>query len=293
MTRPRLKRALLAVGGDILHHHTFQIAAALSYYFVLAVFPGLILLSAAMRSLPYDLFAHVLDLMLRLLPPDTVSMVESILLSVSSQRRAWVSVGTLGIFWVTSAAFDALIEALDMAYDVDDPRPAWKNRLLALGLAAISSIFLIAALVATIVSPRLIDWLAIRIHLPQAFVLVWPFARWCLAIGFAVLTVEVIYFLAPNIKQRFFWTLPGSVLAVGSWLGFSYLLRIYFRHFANYDRIYGTLGAFIVFMIWLYWASFVLLVGAELNAELARANEEDSPPTRTGMPAQALANPAA
>src|SRR5580658_3325237 len=107
MTRSRLKRALLATGGDILHHHTFQIAAALSYYFVLAVFPGLILLSAAMRALPYDLFAHVLDLMLRLLPTDTVSMVESILLSVSSQRRTWISVGTLGILWVASAAFDA------------------------------------------------------------------------------------------------------------------------------------------------------------------------------------------
>jgi membrane protein len=293
MTRSRLKRALLATGGDILHHHTFQIAAALSYYFVLAVFPGLILLSAAMRALPYDLFAHVLDLMLRLLPTDTVSMVESILLSVSSQRRTWISVGTLGILWVASAAFDALIEALDMAYDVDDPRPLWKSRLLALGLGAISSVFLIAALVAMILGPRLIGWLAFRIYLPHAFVFVWPFARWFFAIGFAVLIVEVIYFLAPNTKQRFFATLPGSLLAVGSWLGLSYLLGIYFRHFANYDRIYGTLGAFIVFMTWLYWASFVLLVGAELNAELAKASEHDSPPTRNEITAPDHAESAA
>jgi len=99
--------------------------------------------------------------------------------------------------------------------------------------------------------------------------------------------VEALYFLAPNVKQRFLATLPGAVLAVGCWIGLSYLLGIYFRHFANFNKTYGTLGAAIALMVWLYWTGFAMLVGAELNAELAkisrhgRVQEKHEPPAIT------------
>ena len=96
----------------------------------------------------------------------------------------------------------------------------------------------------------------------------------------AVLAVEAIYFLAPNVKQRFLATLPGAILAVSFWIGLSYLLGIYFRHFANFNRTYGTLGGFIALMTWLYWNSFVLLVGAELNAELAKESAKGKIPPK-------------
>jgi membrane protein len=105
------------------------------------------------------------------------------------------------------------------------------------------------------------------------FVAVWPFVRWTIAIGFTIVAVEVLYFLAPNVKQRFAATLPGAVLSVAVWIGLSYLLGLYFLYFANFNRTYGTLGGFIAFMIWLNWTSFVLLVGAELNAELAKVSK--------------------
>ena len=85
---------------------------------------------------------------------------------------------------------------------------------------------------------------------------------------------ETPYLLAPNVKQRFLATLPGAVLAVGCWIGLSYLLGIYFRHFANFNKTYGTLGAAIALMVWLYWTGFAMLVGAELNAELAKISSE-------------------
>ncbi|SRR5579871_227511 len=276
MTWAGFKVALGSAYDDLGRHHTLQVAAALSYYFVLAIFPGLILLSAIMGSFPLpDLFVHVLDLMSRLLPPSTMTTVQSVLLAVLTEKQtAWVSLGTLGLLWVTSAAFDALIEALDIAYDVRNSRPMWKTRLLALGLGGIIGSFLTVALAVMILGPRFASWLANFMYLPQLFVVIWPFLHWALAIAFAVVAVETMYFLAPNVKQRFAATLPGAILSVACWIGLSYLLGIYFRHFANYGHVYGTLAGFIVFMVWLYWTSFALLVGAELNAELAKQSSK-------------------
>jgi membrane protein len=282
VTLAGFKRALVCTFRDILGHHTFQVAAALSYYFILAVFPGLIFLSAVMGSIPLpDLFGHVLVLMSRLLPPETMKVVVSVLTDVlSANRKTWLSVGMLGIIWVTSAALDATIEALDIAYDVKEDRPFWKTRLLAIALGAICGGLLMAALGVMIVGPHFGAWLAARVHLSYGFVLLWPVIHWVIAIGFTVLAVEAVYYLGPNVKQRFAATLPGAMLAVTSWIGFSYLLGIYFRHFANYNRTYGTLGGFIAFMTWLYWTSFALLVGAELNAELAKESKKGQLPSK-------------
>jgi membrane protein len=144
-----------------------------------------------------------------------------------------------------------------------------------------------------IVGPRFGQWLAIRVHLASVFVLLWPYIHWSIAIGFTVLAVEALFFLAPNVKQRFLATLPGAVLAVACWLALSYLLGMYFRHFANFNKTYGTLGAAIALMTWLYWTGFAMLLGAELNAELAKISKEgriqekhEPPPiTRIGIAA--------
>ena len=112
--------------------------------------------------------------------------------------------------------------------------------------------------------------MASRLDVPQAFATLWPVLHWTIAISFTVLVVELLYFLAPCVKPKFRATLPGAVLTVVAWLALSSLLGVYFRHFANYSRTYGTLGGFIAFMTWFQWTSFALLVGAEINAALAR-----------------------
>ena len=273
-----IKRALGRSYQDVLRHHILQVSAALSYYFVLSVFPSLIFLSAVVGLIPLpDLFGHVLGLMGNLLPADSMRVVSSVLNDVlSSHKGTWLSFGMLGTLWTTSAAFDSMIEALDMAYDVECNRPFWKSRLLAIGLAAICGVLLLTALAVMVVGPRFGDWLADRLALSAVFVAVWPFLRWTIAFSFTVLAVEVLYFLAPNVKQRFGATLPGAILSVGVWLGLSYLLGLYFRDFAHFNRTYGTLGGFVAFMVWLYWTSFVLLVGAEVNAELAKESLKGS-----------------
>jgi membrane protein len=273
---PALQRAITHTYDDVIRHHALQVAAALAYYFVLSAIPCIIFLAAVVGFIPIpDLFGHVMRLMARLLPPDTMRAAYSIVSDILSSRRAtWLSFGMLGTIWLASSAFDAIIEALDIAYDAPDNRSIWKTRLLAIALAAISGSLLLVAFVVNILGPRFGNWLAARIDLSTVFVAFWPVLRWSIAIGFAVLAVEVLYFLAPNVKQRFLATLPGAVLAVAAWNGLSYALGYYFRHVANYDRTYGTLAGLIAFMVWLYWTSFALLVGAELNAELAKESKQ-------------------
>src|SRR5437660_2742983 len=195
-----IRRALVCSFRDMLQNHFLQVSAALSYYFILSVFPGLIFLSAVVAFIPLpDLFGHVLILMARLLPPESMHTVYSVLGDVlSSHRGTFLSFGMLGTIWAASAAFDATIEALNIAYDVQEDRPLWKTRLLAVGLAAISGGLLLAALAVIILGPRFGEWLAHRIGLSSLFVLLWPFLHWTIAISFTVLAVESLYYLAPN-----------------------------------------------------------------------------------------------
>jgi membrane protein len=273
-----IKHAFASAYRDILRHHTFQVAAALSYYFVLSVFPGLIFLSALVGWMrEQHLFESVLALMNRLLPPDTMHVIYSVLHDVlSNHRGTLLSFGMIGTIWVASTGFNAMIEALDIAYDAPDNRPYWKMRLLAIGLAAVCGSLLLIALAVMIVGPRFGEWIAAHLGISSAFAILWPMLRWVIAISFTVLAVELLYFLAPNIKQRFGASLPGAIFAVSAWNGLSLLLSLYFRHFANFNRTYGTLGGMIALMTWLYWTSFVLLVGAELSAELAKQSKKGS-----------------
>jgi membrane protein len=277
----QLRDALIRTYRDVLRNHTLQMAAALAYYFVLSLFPALILLSAAVAYLPVpDLFNQALNMMGQL-PTDSMGLVRRVLADVITPNKgAFLSLGILGTLWSASGGFSAAIEALDIAYDADDDRPFWKTRLLAVGLAFITGALLLTALSVMIVGPRFGEWLAARVHLSSLFVRLWPFIHWCIAIGFTVLAVETLYYLAPNVKQRFLATLPGAILAVGSWIGLSFLLGIYLRHFGTFNKTYGTLGAAIVLMVWLYWTGFAMLVGAELNAELAKVSREGKLPEK-------------
>lgn len=256
----------------MLKNQTVQAAAALSYYSILGVFPALIFLSAVMAYIPLpNFFEDVLVGIGRVVPSGIMPVIYAILNDILGRNSTtWLSLGTLGTIWVVSSAFDEMIEALDAAYDVTDSRPFWKTRLLAVGLAATAGVLLMCAIAIMAIGPGVGRWLAGRLSLSTAFVLLWPVIHWTIAVSFAVLAVAMIYFLAPNVKQRFRATLPGAFFSTACWMGLSYLLGIYFRYFENYNRTYGTLGGVMALMSWLYDAYFILLAGGELNAELAK-----------------------
>jgi membrane protein len=222
----------------------------------------------------------------RFVPPDTMTIIYKLLsTAMTPNRGTFLSLGGLGLLWTASGGTSAMIEALNMAYEVEEDRPFWKTRLLAIALAAIIGVLLLSALSIMIVGPKFGDWLGSRMDLSALFVFLWPFIHWIVAIGFTVIAVEILYLWAPNARLRLRATLPGALLAVGSWIGLSFLLGVYFRHIANFNKTYGTLGAGIALMVWLYWTGFAILSGAELNGELAKiAATGKAPAKKSSLP---------
>jgi membrane protein len=270
------KLALRHVCRDVAKNQTVQAAAALSYYSILSIFPALILLSAVMANIPLsDFFADLLVAMGRVLPPGIMPMIDSVM-SDSTHLGAWLSLGTLGTLWVVSSTFDEMIEALDAAYDSVESRSFLRTRLLALCLATITAFFIMCAIAVLIIGPRVGAWIAERMLLSAVFLFLWPILHRSIAIAFAVFAAAIVYFLAPNVKHRFRANLPGAIFSVLGWMGLSFLLGLYFRYFANYNKIYGTLGGVMALMTWLYWAFFIFLAGGELNAELAKAGRAEA-----------------
>src|SRR5881397_3121868 len=150
-----LTHALTRTYSDIQNNHTMQMAAALSYYFVLSLFPALIFFSAVVAYLPVpDLFNQALALLARFLPADAMGLVQRVLADVISPNKGtFLSLGILGMLWAASGGFAATIEALNIAYEVQDDRPFWKTRPLEIGLAFITGSLLLTALSVMVVGP--------------------------------------------------------------------------------------------------------------------------------------------
>jgi membrane protein len=265
-----LKKAIVDTGRN----HTMAFAAGLSYYFMLSLFPALIALSAVVGFLPVpDLFNQILTLMARFVPADSMGVVRQIVHDVISPHRgALLSFGLIGSLWTASSGFASMIEALNVAYNVPETRPFWKTRGLAMLMTFGIGGLLLAALGVMLVGPRFGEWMAGVLHLSFLWARVWPVLRWVISGAFIVAAVESMYFLAPNVRQRFGHTLAGAVFAVAAWLGLSFALGIYFQSFANFNRTYGTLGGVFALMTWLYWSSFVILLGAEINGAVLQAS---------------------
>jgi len=277
-----LKRAFV----DVNQNHTLAFAAGLSYYFVLSLFPALIALSAVLGYLPIPgLFNQILTLMARFVPADSMGVVRQIVHDVISPHRgALLSFGLIGTLWTASSGFAGMIEALNVAYNVPETRPYWKTRGLSLILTFVAGGLLLLALGPMLVGPKFGEWMARDLGVSYLWARIWPVLRWTVSGGFIVMAVESMYFLAPNVKQRFGHTLGGAVFAVATWLALSFALGIYFQNFANLNRTYGVLGGGIALMTWLYWSSFVILLGAEINGELLQENGGGTLPLKQALP---------
>jgi membrane protein len=275
MFLPKLKRVVLGTVDDIAVNHIFAFAAALSYYFVLGFFPALIALAAVVAFLPIpDLFNTIVATLARIAPPESMGLIRRIVADVISPNRgALLSFGLLGSIWTTSSGFSTLIEAVNVAYNVPETRPWWKTRLIALELVFIVGTLVTLAFAFMIVGPRFGEFLAANLGLSHVFAVVWPILRYAFAVSFIVLAVEIVYFFAPNVRQRFTSSLAGALIAVVGWIALSDLLSWYFRSFAHLNKTYGVLGGGVALLTWLYWSGFIILLGAEVNSEIIQLHD--------------------
>ncbi len=282
MSSAELKRVVAGVVQDVNNNHIVSFAAALSYYFVMAFFPALIALAAIVGYLPIPhLFSSIVSAIAREAPPESIGLIRRIVGDVISPHRgALLSFGLVGTLWTCSSGFAEIIEALNVAYDVPETRSLWRTRLLALELVFIVGTLVTAAFAFMMVGPRFGQFLANHLNVGLIFATIWPVLRYVFAIGFIVAAIEGLYFLAPNVKQRFTSLLPGAVIAVAGWIGLSDALDLYFRNFDHLNKTYGVLGGAIALLTWLYFSGFLILLGAELNSEIIQVRGDGTLPLK-------------
>jgi membrane protein len=166
----------------------------------------------------------------------------------------------------------AITQALNIAYDVTESRPWWKQRLIAVALTIALSVVIISALVLLLFGGRLADYCAANYGFGEAFKITFKILQWPIVLGFMLLAFALIYYLAPDLhEQDWAWVTPGSVVGVGLWLLVSFGFRVYLHYFDSYSKTYGTLGAVIVLMLWLYLTGAAILIGGEVNSEIENA----------------------
>ncbi len=252
-----------------------SIGAAVAFFMLLSLVPLLMVASALLGSLHIpNLFQQLLDMMSMLVPPDAMVFVKGLLQSIITPHAGRIlSFGLLSYLWAASGTFTALIDALNIAYDVKVARPWWRDKLQALLLTFTSGGLALVSLLSLLAGPRFVHLLSYLIPIPDVLTFLWPPVRVALMIGTFILGIVLLYWLGPNIKSTMRSSLPGAALAVGIWFVGSVGLSYYLDHLSNYSATYGSLGAIIGLMLWLYLTSISILVGAELNAELAKQRE--------------------
>jgi membrane protein len=277
------KKLAKRVWNEIQQDDVFGRAAQLSYYFLLALFPLLIFLTSVIglvigteNSIRQNLFSYLS----RVMPPAAFQLIESTMQEVTaSSSGSKISFGILAALWAASNGMGAITEALNAAYDVKESRPWWKQRLTAIGLTIALSVLIITGLVLVVSGGRIADTLAANYALGSVFVLTWKILQWPIVLAAMLLAFAMIYYFAPDVRdQKWVWITPGSVLGVGLWLLVSFGFRLYLHYFNSYSKTYGSLGAVIILMLWLFFTGTAVLIGGEVNAEIEHAAAEAGAP---------------
>lgn len=254
----------------------FGNAAKLAYYFLLALFPLLIFLTSVIglilgsgNGLRRTLFQYLSQVM----PSTAFQLIDSTMLEVASASGAGkLSFGLLAALWAASNGMGAITDALNTAYDLKEKRSWWKRRLVAVSLTVGLSVLIIAALAFVVGGGRLSDYIAAVLGFSSALAWAWKILQWPIALGFMLLAFALIYYFAPDVRNRpWKWITPGSVIGVSLWLLASFALKSYLHFFNSYSTTYGSLGAVIVLMLWLYLTGLAVLIGGEVNAEIENA----------------------
>jgi len=273
-------QALRATVQKLQRDDVLGLAAQLAFYLILALFPFLLVLVSLMGTFSSPKLAEeVLGYFQQVTPQQGYEIIDSYLgdiLSGSKPAPGLFSIGILLTLWSASGAFAALMNALNKAYDIEETRPFWKVRGIALLMTLGLSVMILIGVLLLVAGPPIGRGLADLFGLGWVFELVWNIARWPVALFFMIFTVALLYYFAPDANQPFRWITPGGFIGVLLWVLASMAFRFYVSNFGSYDETYGSIGAVIVLLLYLYISSLTILVGAELNATLVRMKEEIS-----------------
>ncbi len=250
-------------------------AAQLSYYFLLSLFPFLFFLVTLAASLPFVQGA-VEDMLLRLrplIPGEAMTLVEEHLRALMDRPKGkLLTVGLVVALWTASRGVDALRKALNLAYDVPESRPLWKTQGLAMLMTLVGTLLIPLSFTLFLLGGRVGEWVATRLHFVDQFVVFWTWLRWPFVAAIVMLVLALCYYVLPDVKQRFKYITPGSVLSTVLWLVSTWGFTQYVEHFGKYDVTYGSIGGVVVLLLWFYITGLVFIMGGEINSILEHAS---------------------
>jgi membrane protein len=271
------------VWSEIQEDNVFGRAAELSYYFLLALFPFLIFLTSVIglvlgsgTGTRHMLFNYLA----RIMPPSAFQLIDATMVEVSTASSGGkLSFGILAALWAASNGLTAITGSLNTAYDLKETRSWWKQRLVSIGLTMALSVLIIGALVLVVAGGKIAEWLAAHYGFGPVFPTAWKIVQWPVVFGCIMLAFALIYYFAPDFREQSWqWLTPGAAIGVVLWLLVSLGFRVYLHFFNSYSATYGSLGAVIILMLWLYFTGAAVLIGGEINSEIENAAAKQGEP---------------
>jgi membrane protein len=259
---------------DIIDDDALGLAAQLAFYFFLALFPAILCIIALASFFPLQNFTdEMINALGRFAPEEMLALIRDQMVRLGQGNDGGIfSIGLLGAIWSSSAALVAIISAMNKAYDIEESRPWWKVRLTAILLTVGLAAFIVLSFALIIGGPQIADWFANQYALGAAFAWTWKVLQWPIAFALVVTGISLVYYLAPDADQEWVWIAPGSFLAATLWVLGSLAFRFYVVNFGGYETTYGAVAGVILLLLWFYLSGFVIVLGAELSAEIEHAS---------------------
>jgi membrane protein len=251
--------------------------AELAYFFLFSIFPLLLFMTTLLGYLAEAnprLQRSLFHWMARVSPSrDVTALLNNTLMEIRAARTGTkLYLSLAAAVWLASNGMLAVSRTLNKACGLEESRPWWLRRIMAIGLTLSFSVLIVTALCLIFYGAEIGEAIADGLGVGILFAVAWHFLRWPLILAFVVLSFEMVYNYAPNLGgvQRRHWGSPGAFTGVALWLLASFGLRIYLDYFNSYTKAYGSLGAVIVLLVWFYLTAFAILMGGELNSEIER-----------------------
>jgi membrane protein len=286
LTRPSLLYVLRRTAREFRQDQCQDVAAALTYYAVLSLFPALVVVVSLLGVFGQGKRTTdaVMEIAADLVPTSAVDVMrQPIQQLVESPSAGFALVaGLLGAVWSASGYVGAFGRAMNRIYEIEEGRPAWKLRPLQLLLTLAGLIMVAAVGFMLAVSGPVAAAIGDAIGAGELAETLWSVLRWPAILVFVIVAVAILYYVTPNVQQpKFRWISVGAAVAILTWIVASVLFGIYAANFGSYNKTYGALAGVIVFLLWLWITNLALLFGAELDAELERGRQ-----LQAGMPAE-------
>jgi len=259
---------------QVKHHDLTDRAAALTYFGVLAIFPGVLVLVSVLGLLGPNTTQSLLKNLDGVAPAGVITFLRSVIDQVQGRQGAAVLavvIGAVVALWSASGYIAAFMRAMNNVYGIDEGRPAWRTAGLRLVVAVgVVILLVISAVIVTVTGP-LASKVGSGLGVGDAAVTAWGIAKWPVLLLIVTLLFSLLYWATPNVKRPAFrWITPGGVVAVVVWLVASGLFGLYVSFSGSYNKAYGSLATVIVFLVWLWLSNIAILLGAEFNAETER-----------------------